>query len=412
MPDWSYRTLFRPLLSRLPPIAARTLTLRGMGAVSRMPGGTLLIKTLGHMEPSSLLERRIGKTVLGTPVGLGSEVDPDSLAQRALAQLGFGFAWVGPVMAGGAQDEPSEHVLTDHARETILYPGGPECASVDAAIRSIRDAGRYVPAFVRIAPSPEAAPEQAARQLAAAMRKLGAEGAAGFAVDAMSLMRERLRNLDGYVTLIGRIGLADEKPLLWHMPADCSVEMADVLATALRRAGWSGIVVGPGYEDANTDMDGSRCQIAAGPGQLAHALRLIRRIRGQAGAGFVIQAAAGIHEPIDALRALDAGADHVVLNSGFVYAGPGLPKRIHDAILYEHVKRPSAISYEVKSKPLSDADRTTIIPTERAITSESERRAASSSERTTATGRKPSSPVTSTPAAAAMDAPEISFWRH
>lgn len=59
MPDWSYRTLFQPLLQKLPPRTARTLTLRAMNAVSRLPGGTLLIRILGHMEPSPLLERRI-----------------------------------------------------------------------------------------------------------------------------------------------------------------------------------------------------------------------------------------------------------------------------------------------------------------------------------------------------------------
>lgn len=469
MPDWSYRTLFRPLLSRLPPRAARKLTLRGMGAVSRMPGGTLLIKTLGHMEPSPLLERRMGNLVLGTPVGLGSEVDPDGLAQRALAQLGFGFAWVGPVLADGASTEPAtddartamnahaaqeagyaavpaptyeqaghaagsaqtlrsagrsaaDRVSMDHVRETILYPDGPECVSVNAAVRSIRDAGRYVPVFVRIAPSPEAAPEQAAQQLAAVMQKLDAEGAAGFAVDAMSLWRERPWSLDDYATLIDRaarasmetiataaattmtaevtaepVCTADRKPLLWHIPADCSADMAEALVSALCRAGWSGVVVGPGCGDEDASAGGIHCPIAAGPDQLAPALRLIRRIRGQAGASFILQAAAGIHEPIDALRAQDAGADHIVLNSGFVYAGPGLPKRINDAIIYEQVKRsPSTAAYDARQQPLSDSERTTIIPAERAITSES--------ERGTATGRKAPS--------LASAAPEPSFWRH
>lgn len=348
MPDWSYRTLFRPLLSQLPPIAARTLTLRGMGAVSRMPGGALLIKTLGHMEPFSLLKRRMGNTMLGTPVGLGGEVDPDGLAQRALAQLGFGFAWIGPVPATAERDESAGTVRMDHARETIQYPNGPERVSVETAIRSLRDASRHVPAFVRIAPASEATREQAAQQATDRMRVLGAEGAAGFAVDVMTRSRERPWNMDDYAMLIGRVtrACADGKPLLWHLPADCSEAMAAALASALREAGWTGVIIGPGHDDAianrgDRDDDsrpGSR-PLAAGPGQLERALGLVRRIREQVGADFVIQAAAGIHEPIDALRALDAGADHVVLNSGFVYAGPGLPKRVNDAILYEQMKR-------------------------------------------------------------------------
>ena len=119
MPDWSYRTLFQPLLRKMPPRAARTIVLRSMGAVSRMPGGALLIKTLGHMEPSPLLTRRVGQITLVTPVGLSGEVDPDGLAQRALAQLGFGFAWIGPVTAEAEPKQSVPRILMDHGRETI-----------------------------------------------------------------------------------------------------------------------------------------------------------------------------------------------------------------------------------------------------------------------------------------------------
>jgi dihydroorotate dehydrogenase len=32
---------------------------------------------------------------------------------------------------------------------------------------------------------------------------------------------------------------------------------------------------------------------------------------------------------------LNAGAHYIQLHSGLVYAGPGLPKRVNEAILYE-----------------------------------------------------------------------------
>ncbi len=46
-----------------------------------------------------------------------------------------------------------------------------------------------------------------------------------------------------------------------------------------------------------------------------------------------------MHEPQDALDLLKAGADGIMLHSGLVYAGPGLPKRINEAIVYEQISK-------------------------------------------------------------------------
>ena len=50
MPDWSYQTLFRPVLFRLPARLSRALTLKSIGLLSRLPSGSFVIRTLGHME--------------------------------------------------------------------------------------------------------------------------------------------------------------------------------------------------------------------------------------------------------------------------------------------------------------------------------------------------------------------------
>ena len=52
MPDWSYHTIFKPLLFRLNGPEARDLTLHAIGGLSRIPGGTFVIRTMGHMEMS------------------------------------------------------------------------------------------------------------------------------------------------------------------------------------------------------------------------------------------------------------------------------------------------------------------------------------------------------------------------
>ena len=59
MPDWSYRTVFRPLLLRLPFPLARDLCFGFMGGLARLPLGGTVIDFLGHMRPDARLETTV-----------------------------------------------------------------------------------------------------------------------------------------------------------------------------------------------------------------------------------------------------------------------------------------------------------------------------------------------------------------
>ena len=97
MPDWSYQTLFRPALFRMPAATAREITLRAFGAIGRCPGGSWLIKTMGHMEYSPRLALKLGPLHVSYPVGCGAGLDMDGVAYRSLSQIGFGLIELGPV---------------------------------------------------------------------------------------------------------------------------------------------------------------------------------------------------------------------------------------------------------------------------------------------------------------------------
>ena len=92
-----YQTLFRPLLFKFPARLSRSVTLTAIGKLGRLPGGSFAIRMLGHMEPSPLLARDMAGIAVNSPVGLSGGVDPEGAAQKALAQLGFGFIEHGPV---------------------------------------------------------------------------------------------------------------------------------------------------------------------------------------------------------------------------------------------------------------------------------------------------------------------------
>ena len=87
MPDWTYRTVFRPVLFRLPTTVGRDLALAAIGTVARLPWGRRVIEFMGHMRPARPLRRRLGAVEIDAPVGLAPGIDPRLLGLPGLWQL-------------------------------------------------------------------------------------------------------------------------------------------------------------------------------------------------------------------------------------------------------------------------------------------------------------------------------------
>lgn len=340
MPDWSYLPLFRPLLFRLPARRARALTLGAFGLLGRLPGGAFTIKTLGHMEPSPHLESSICGLPLPTPVGLSGCVDGAGTARRAMAQLGFGFMETGPVtvrpVGNGAPIE------LERNREGILYPDYFENEGADAAAARLADPGHRLPQFVRIAPLPGSTPGEAADQIGALVRQLTGAGAHGFYLDI--LQDECLSPADAarLAESVRRCAAREAagKPSFLYVPCRMpDSRLEQLLRTADLRL-WTGIVIGETRLADGTLRPGRDDKEAC-----RSKLRLVRRY---APDGFILKAAVGVHEPGDALELQAAGADYLLLHSGMIYAGPGLPKRVNEALLHErlrHMPEPAPASF-------------------------------------------------------------------
>lgn len=71
-----------------------------------------------------------------------------------------------------------------------------------------------------------------------------------------------------------------------------------------------------------------------GPPATEPALAMLRSLRTRCGADLPIIAGSSIHDPAGALTFLAAGATLVHIKSGLVYTGPGLPKRINEAVAH------------------------------------------------------------------------------
>src|SRR5690242_12242057 len=97
MPDWSYRTILRPVMLTLGAERARRLATGTLSTLARLPFGPAAIDFLGHMRADPRLRMRVGAIDLAGPIALGALIDPKGIAAGALARFGVGLVEIGPI---------------------------------------------------------------------------------------------------------------------------------------------------------------------------------------------------------------------------------------------------------------------------------------------------------------------------
>lgn len=330
MPDWSYHPLFRPLLFHLPAERGRDLILGARACRARLPHGPSLIELVGHMRPPEVLERNAWGLTFPTPVGLGAGLDVHALALPALARFSLGFVEAGPVtLAPVSSDQPLEY----RAKQQVIWRSAmPANDGVIVLAKQLEQHGTLpVPLGIRLAHRPGADAITAAHERIELIAQL-----APYA-DFWTLSTDAVGGKTGWNSAAWHAHLlhiqqalaADltPKPLLVCIAPDRdSVDVDMILATAVQ-FGIAGVVVGGGIDTSN----GGRL---IGAPTRDRSLALVRSIYAQWGNQITIIAAGGVHQPADACALLDAGATFVQVCSGLVFAGPGLPKRINEALAY------------------------------------------------------------------------------
>ena len=318
MPDWSYRTVLRPLLFSLPPRTARELALRVMGPLGRSGAGRALIDVLGHTRPPAALRTSVLGLELPTRIGMGCGVDPRLEATAAFARFGLGFIEAGPFSPTSVASGP---LGLDLAMDTLVLGPPLESASQgDGRALAARLGVRGVPVLARIELR-DLAPGSPASEACADLMDALAPHVAGFSV-AMPL--GAVVDAD-WATVVAdrRLHRAAPRPVLLVVPAD--VDDADRGDACARARPFSGVIVEGAHVRAGIMRLGAVAR--------ADAVATVRALRAGLAPGTPIIAGGGVHEPQHALDLFAAGADLVTVDSGLVFGGPGLPKRINEAIL-------------------------------------------------------------------------------
>lgn len=316
MPDWTYQTVFRPVLRRLPYRISQALVFGVLGRLGKYAAGRTVIRTMGHASPHPDLRIVRGGFELSSPCGLGTGVDEDCQATAALSQFGVGLIELGPVDLG-ANNLGNTSAAAHGTRWTsdgVIIDRENSSVSALELVRQLKTSGVQgdVHVFVRIICQNNNCADNLA-QMATQLSGL----VSGFVLDGSSKNRDR-----EFDTTAFRSRLDEEFSLI--------------------------AAVGPSLQprdDWPTGFDGYLVEC----GSTEEGVEFLERIEPNAAELLIIRAE--VHQPIDGLRLIDRGADVVLIDEGVPLAGPGLPKRVNNCVLASRNKRINACDSDVVIAP-------------------------------------------------------------
>lgn len=344
MPDWFYRTLSRPALFLLPATTSRDIALGFMGGLTALPfgAGGRIIDFLGHMRPDPRLKVSAFGLQFSSPVGLGPRLDPEGSAFRALTRFGFGFIEVGPVNVGGAPPTRLELRRVTLDESLWISQPGESFDGKTIAVRLNGIKGEKPVVIIRLTASAAVSPQVAGEGLAALAESLG--GIAGlFSIDVLQTEKWTKPDWLAFWTGLRAKRSGHTSPWLFVVQAGASREALTLPFLSAGQGMIGGFIV-----DGSIAADGGRLH---GRSAKQAALECVRGLRCVVGGDLPIIASGGIHQPADAREFLNAGATLIQIDTGLIYSGPGLCKRINEALLWRQTEEIASAEFIPALRP-------------------------------------------------------------
>jgi dihydroorotate dehydrogenase len=349
-----YRLLYWLVLRRLPAEATHRVSFAVLRALVAVPGVARVMRWLFAPRAPELAVRAFGRALPG-PLGLAAGFDKDAKGVRALLALGFGFVEVGTVTAEPQPGNPTPRLFRLPRDRALINRMGFNNDGAQAAAHRL---ARRVPGAgtgtgtgagtgtlgVNIGKTKRVADADAVADFTASAERL-APLADYLVVNVSSPNTPGLRDLQAVDKLrplltavraaCDRASPARRVPLLVKIAPDLADADIDAVADLALALGLDGIIA-TNTTIARTGLATPEAEVAAlGAGGLSgapvkhRALAVLRRLRARVGARVLLVAVGGIETADDAWQRIRAGATLVQAYTGFIYGGPGWPRRVH-----------------------------------------------------------------------------------
>lgn len=324
--EWSYRTLFRPLLFLLDSERAHDLMMAVARRILARPAGRKLCRAvfLRGRLPDLSVALAPGLRA-ATPLGLAAGFDKNGLLGPHVAALGFGFMEVGTVTPRPQEGNPKPRMSRIVEKRALLNRLGFNNRGADALENEMRRWDeRPIPVGVNIGKNKDT-PEDRALDDYETLLKRFAGRADYFTINVSSPNTPGLRALQSaeFLSRLGAVITAMKLPrpvfvkLAPELGAD---ELAAVCALCGPGKAFTGLVL------TNTLMT-DRGGISGEPlrERSMAALKAARRLLDPE---VPVISVGGLSSAADVRERMAAGATAVQLYSALIYEGPGLPGRI------------------------------------------------------------------------------------
>jgi dihydroorotate dehydrogenase len=325
------------VLFRLEPEEAHARVFALLGFAARHPGALRLLRSAYGVADPRLRVRAFGLE-FPNPLGLAAGMDKDGTVAAAWGAFGFGTAELGTVTAQAQPGNPRPRAFRIPEDRAIINRMGfnnAGAAALAARLATARSAPWWStePLGINVGKTRAVALEDAVADYEAALRTVWPV-ADYLVLNVSSPNTPGLRSLQEakpLAELLARAGALrgelGDRPVLLKIAPDLSDDaLAEAIALA-ERHGIDGLVV------ANTTI--ARDGLTRDPGEAgglsgaplaARALAVLRATRARTGLPLV--ASGGIESGADAIERFEAGATLVQVYTGWIYGGPGLPRRL------------------------------------------------------------------------------------
>jgi dihydroorotate dehydrogenase len=328
--------LARSLAFRLDPERAHHL---GMGAL-RLLGARPLARALRPRPRPALRVRAFGLD-FDSPLGLAAGFDKGQVATAGLFALGFSHVEIGTITPRpqGGNPRPRLFRLPEH-RALINRMGfnndGMEACG--ARLAALRPGDRPGPVGVNVGKNKDTPNERAEEDYLLCIDRL--HPFADYLVVNISspntpglrALQERsaLERLLGACTRRAR-SLPTPRPLLVKLAPDLGDEALDEAVDVALAAGAAGVVAANttiGRAGVEGHLRAAEAGGLSGAPLEARATEVVRRVFARSGGRLPVVGVGGVFSGEGAYRKIRAGACLVQLYTGFIYGGPGAPRRI------------------------------------------------------------------------------------
>jgi dihydroorotate dehydrogenase len=338
-----YAWALRPLLFLLPPDVSHALAFAALGPIEHVAPFRAMVRSAMVPPRDERVIVRVLGLELASPLGLAAGFDKNASRPRALAALGFGHLELGTVTARAqaANARPNLFRLSaDRALVNRLGFPNEGAARVAARLRTARpEVG--APVGISIGKSRVVAPDDLDAVIAdyvAAFESV--QAVADFVVlNVSSPNTPGLRAMQAKEqagALLGAISARAQSrvPLLVKLAPDLDDAQIEDLLAVVETCGLAGVVATNTTVARDGLVTDARRIDAIGAGGLSgaplrrRALEVVRRVRARLARKVVVIGVGGVERAEDAMALVRAGADLVQMYTGFVYGGPGTPRRI------------------------------------------------------------------------------------